>query len=157
MNCVSATDLPDVRVFPFRGTINPYLVIKWDGEVVKKVSEYPCDCLGPFLDHYFKLFSTGTTEIRQSQGYEGAMEGPGQAGPRYRAPIRRPFIQCSNAPTVALFYRHTNFNPLTHSTTHRRDTLAFHTHGLDESFQGQSKTGLPNLLPHRCQWYRPRR
>ena len=35
MNCVAASDLPDVK--GFRGSINPYVVIKWNGEVVKKV------------------------------------------------------------------------------------------------------------------------
>ena len=36
MNCVAASELPDVK--GMYGSINPYLVLKWDGEVVKKVS-----------------------------------------------------------------------------------------------------------------------
>lgn len=35
INCVAASDLPDVK--GFRGSINPYLVIKWNGQEIKKV------------------------------------------------------------------------------------------------------------------------
>ena len=34
MNCVAASELPDVK--GFRGSIDPYVVIKWDGKEVKR-------------------------------------------------------------------------------------------------------------------------
>ena len=58
VNCVAASDLPDVK--GFRGSINPYVIIKWDGEEVKKSPSF-VDNQKPRFDTFCRI-SIGDAE-----------------------------------------------------------------------------------------------
>ena len=70
VNCVAASDLPDVK--GFRGSINPYLVMKWCGEEIKKVTLLFYNLLTVLIHNYLCVRSTiGSTMfvLSKPQGY----------------------------------------------------------------------------------------